>query len=131
MTGADIPAVRPWKPRPACIRCMPGAKTTIARPCAPGVRVRCDAARGVWWRVRGHGWVDEMHLLNIAVDRAWHGQGVAQSLLSVLPNCVFSAVRVPCGSKFAPATNPPASSMHGKGLNPSGCAELLPCATGA
>lgn len=48
-------------------------------------RVRCDADSGrvvaVCVAMDGP---DEVHLLNVAVDRAWQGQGMARALLGVL-----------------------------------------------
>lgn len=53
-------------------------------------RVRCEAGTGqiVAVCVAMDG-VDEVHLLNIAVARAWHGRGLARDLLAVLESrCV-------------------------------------------
>ncbi|MEK8086616.1 ribosomal protein S18-alanine N-acetyltransferase [Aquabacterium sp. A3] len=48
-------------------------------------RVRCEAESGqiVAVCVAMDGF-DEVHLLNIAVARAWHGQGLARALLAIL-----------------------------------------------
>ena len=86
-TEADIPAVRAMETQ-ACLHPVHAWSEDNYRSSMRAgywVRVRCDAASGrvVAVCVAMDG-VDEMHLLNIAVDRAWHGQGVAQSLLSVL-----------------------------------------------
>lgn len=48
-------------------------------------RVRCEAATGRVVAVCvAMDVADEVHLLNIAVARAWHGQGVARTFLDIL-----------------------------------------------
>jgi len=87
MTEADIPAVLAMEAQACLHPAHAWSEDNYRSSMRAGywVRVRCDATTGrviaVCVAMDG---VDEMHLLNIAVDRAWHGQGVAQSLLSVL-----------------------------------------------
>lgn len=48
-------------------------------------RVRCEAATGQVVAVCvAMDVADEVHLLNVAVARAWHGQGLARTLLGIL-----------------------------------------------
>lgn len=87
LTDADIAAVVAMEAR-ACLH--PSHAWTVdnyrsSLRAGYWARVRCDGASGqvvaVCVAMDGP---DEVHLLNIAVDRAWHGQGVARDLLAVL-----------------------------------------------
>lgn len=87
MTDADISAVMAMESQ-ACLHPVHAWSEDNYRSSMRAgywVRVRCDATTGqvlaVCVAMDG---VDEMHLLNIAVDHALHGTGVAQELMQVL-----------------------------------------------
>ncbi len=87
MTEADIPAVRAME-MDACIHPVHAWSEDNYRSSMRAgywVRVRCDAetsaVAAVLVMMDG---VEEMHLLNIAVARQWHGSGLAQELMDVL-----------------------------------------------
>lgn len=87
MTEADIPAVLAME-QAACLHPVHAWSDDNYRSSMRAgywVRVRCDGGSGrvlaVCVAMDG---VDEVHLLNIAVDRSLHGQGVARSLLASL-----------------------------------------------
>lgn len=87
MTEADIPAVLAMESA-ACLHPVHAWSEDNYRSSMRAgywVRVRCDAQTGqvVAVCVAMDG-VDEMHLLNIAVDRALHGAGVAQGLMQLM-----------------------------------------------
>lgn len=87
MTEADIPAVMAME-SVACLHPVHAWSEDNYRSSMRAgywVRVRCDAQTGqiVAVCVAMDG-VEEMHLLNIAVDRSLHGSGVAQDLMQVL-----------------------------------------------
>ena len=87
MTEADIPAVMAME-SVACLHPVHAWSEDNYRSSMRAgywVRVRCDAQTGqvVAVCVAMDG-VEEMHLLNIAVDRSLHGSGVAQDLMKVL-----------------------------------------------
>lgn len=87
MTEADIPAVMAMEAQ-ACMHPLHAWSDDNYRSSMRAgywMRVRCDGQTGqVLAAVVVMDGVDEMHLLNIAVDRSLHGQGVAQALLLVL-----------------------------------------------
>jgi ribosomal-protein-alanine N-acetyltransferase len=87
MTEADIPAVRAME-QAACLHPVHAWSEDNYRSSMRAgywVRVRCDAQSGAVAAVCvAMDGVDEVHLLNIAVDRCYHGHGVASSLLTVL-----------------------------------------------
>lgn len=87
MTEADIPAVLEME-RLACPHPVHAWTED---------NYRSSLKSGYWMRVRTHqgsgrivgvcvamDGVEEMHLLNIAVDKAWHGAGLARGLLDAL-----------------------------------------------
>lgn len=87
MTEADIPAVMAME-QAACLHPVHAWSDDNYRSSMRAgywVRVRCEADTGrvaaVCVAMDG---VDEVHLLNIAVDRRFQGHGVASSLLAVL-----------------------------------------------
>lgn len=87
MTEADIPAVLAME-RAACLHPLHAwSEDNYRSSMRVGywVRVRCEANTGrviaVCVAMDG---VDEVHLLNIAVDSGFHGQGIARSILAVL-----------------------------------------------
>lgn len=87
MTEADIPAVLAMESS-ACLHPVHAWSEDNYRSSMRAgywVSVRCDAHTGqvVAVCVAMDG-VEEMHLLNIAVDRSLHGCGVAQDLMKVL-----------------------------------------------
>ncbi|HEX5355639.1 MAG TPA: ribosomal protein S18-alanine N-acetyltransferase [Aquabacterium sp.] len=87
MTEADIPAVMAME-REACLHPVHAWSDDNYRSSMRAgywVRVRCEADSGrvVAVCVAMDG-VDEVHLLNIAVARELHGQGLARSILAVL-----------------------------------------------
>lgn len=87
MTEADIPAVMAME-REACLHPVHAWSDDNYRSSMRAgywVRVRCEADSGhiVAVCVAMDG-VDEVHLLNIAVARAMHGQGLARELLAIL-----------------------------------------------
>ncbi|MDE2593693.1 MAG: ribosomal protein S18-alanine N-acetyltransferase [Burkholderiales bacterium] len=87
MTEADIPDVMAMESA-ACLHPVHAWSEDNYRSSMRAgywVRVRCDAQTGqvVAVCVAMDG-VEEMHLLNIAVDRSLHGLGVAQDLMKVL-----------------------------------------------
>jgi ribosomal-protein-alanine N-acetyltransferase len=87
MTEADIPAVMAME-REACLHPVHAWSDDNYRSSMRAgywARVRCEAAGGrvVAVCVAMDG-VDEVHLLNIAVDRRLHGQGMARDFLGVL-----------------------------------------------
>lgn len=87
MTEADIPAVMAMESQ-ACLHPVHAWRDDNYRSSMRAgywLRVRTDAQTGqvlaVCVAMDG---VDEMHLLNIAVDRSLHGQGLAQDFMKVL-----------------------------------------------
>jgi len=87
MTEADIPAVMAME-HAACLHPVHAWSEDNYRSSMRAgywVRVRCegDTGRIVAVCVAMDG-VDEVHLLNIAVDRAYQGHGIARSVLAVL-----------------------------------------------
>lgn len=87
MTEADIPAVMAME-RAACLHPVHAWSED---------NYRSSMRAGYWMRMRserGSGrvvavcvamdGVDEVHLLNIAVDKAFHGQGIARDVLGIL-----------------------------------------------
>lgn len=87
MTEADIPAVMAMESQ-ACLHPVHAWSDDNYRSSMRAgywLRVRTDVQTGqvlaVCVAMDG---VDEMHLLNIAVDRSLHGQGVAQDFMRVL-----------------------------------------------
>ena len=87
MTEADIPAVMAME-HDACLHPIHAWSADNYRSSMRAgywARVRCDGGSGriVAVCVAMDG-VDEVHLLNIAVDKACHGQGMARSILQVL-----------------------------------------------
>ena len=87
MTEADIPAVMAME-RAACLHPIHAWSEDNYRSSIRAgywLRVRCERGTGrvaaVCVAMTG---VDEVHLLNIAVDKAFHGQGIARDVLSVL-----------------------------------------------
>lgn len=87
MTEADIPAVMAMEAQ-ACLHPVHAWSEDNYRSSMRAgywLRVRCDAQTGqilaVCVAMDG---VEEMHLLNIAVDRSLHGSGLAQDLMQVL-----------------------------------------------
>ena len=87
MTEADIPAVMAME-REACLHAVHAWSDDNYRASMRAgywVRVRCegDTGRIVAVCVAMDG-VDEVHLLNIAVDREFQGHGIARSVLAVL-----------------------------------------------
>lgn len=87
MTDADIAAVIAME-RQACLHPSHAWSDDNYRSSLRAgywARVRCEADSGrVCAVIVAMDGVDEVHLLNIAVDQAWHGQGIARQLLSVL-----------------------------------------------
>lgn len=87
MTEADIPAVRAMEMAACMHPTHAWSEDNYRSSMRAGywVRVRCEADTGVIAAVLVMmDGVDEMHLLNIAVDRRWHGAGLAQALMSIL-----------------------------------------------
>lgn len=87
MTEADVPSVMAMEAA-ACLHPIHAWSEDNYRSSIRAgywLRVRCerDGGRIVAVCVAMDG-VDEVHLLNIAVDRAWHGQGVARDVLGLL-----------------------------------------------
>jgi ribosomal-protein-alanine N-acetyltransferase len=87
MTEADIPAVMAMESA-ACLHPMHAWSEENYRSSMRAgywLRVRCasDTGHVVAVCVAMNG-VDEIHLLNIAVDKAFHGQGVASEVLALL-----------------------------------------------
>jgi ribosomal-protein-alanine N-acetyltransferase len=87
MTEADIPAVMAMESA-ACLHPVHAWSDDNYRSSMRAgywVRVRCEADTGriVAVCVAMDG-VDEVHLLNIAVDRGYQGHGIARSVLAVL-----------------------------------------------
>lgn len=87
MTEADIPAVMAMEHQ-ACLHPVHAWSDDNYRSSMRAgywARVRCEADTGrvVAVCVAMDG-VDELHLLNIAVARELHGQGIARSILAVL-----------------------------------------------
>ncbi len=87
MTEADIPAVMAME-RDACLHPLhawsdDNYRSSIRAGYWMRVRVEAGSARVVAVCVVMDG-VDEAHLLNIAVARELHGQGMARSILTVL-----------------------------------------------
>jgi ribosomal-protein-alanine N-acetyltransferase len=86
MTEADIPAVMAME-RAACLHPVHAWTEDNYRSSMRAgywMRVRCDADGQVAAVVVAMDGLDETHLLNIAVGRAWHRQGVARALLDIL-----------------------------------------------
>jgi len=86
MTEADIPAVMAME-RTACLHPVHAWTEDNYRSSMRAgywMRVRCEQGGDVVAVVVAMDGVDEVHLLNIAVGRAWHRQGQASSLLAVL-----------------------------------------------
>lgn len=87
MTEADIPAVMAMEAQ-ACLHPVHAWSDDNYRSSMRAgywVRVRCEVQTGkiVAVCVAMDG-VDEMHLLNIAVDKALHGTGIAQQIMRIL-----------------------------------------------
>ena len=87
MTEADIPAVVAMEqvacPHPAHAWSDDNYRSSLRSAYWARVRVQQDTGAIVGVCVAMDG-VDEMHLLNIAVDKAWHGAGLARGLLDTL-----------------------------------------------
>jgi ribosomal-protein-alanine N-acetyltransferase len=86
MNEADIPAVMAME-RTACLHPVHAWTEDNYRSSMRAgywMRVRCEQGGEVVAVVVAMDGVDEVHLLNIAVGRAWHRQGQASSLLAVL-----------------------------------------------
>ena len=87
MTEADIPAVMAME-QAACLHPIHAWSEENYRSSLKAgywLRVRCarDTGKIVAICVAMNG-VEEVHLLNIAVDRAYHGQGMARDVLGTL-----------------------------------------------
>ncbi|MGE5450246.1 MAG: ribosomal protein S18-alanine N-acetyltransferase [Acidobacteriota bacterium] len=86
MTEADIPAVMAMESA-ACLHPIHAWSADNYRSSMRAgywVRVRCDETGQIVAVCVAMDGVDEMHLLNIAVDRSLHGAGVAQDLMRVI-----------------------------------------------
>ncbi|MDO9005164.1 MAG: ribosomal protein S18-alanine N-acetyltransferase [Aquabacterium sp.] len=87
MTEADIPAVlemeRQACPHPAHAWSEDNYRSSLRSGYWTRVRTQPDTGRIVGVCVAMDG-VEEMHLLNIAVDKALHGSGLARGLLDTL-----------------------------------------------
>ena len=86
MTEADIPAVMAMEREACLIPLHAWTEDNYRSSMRAGywLRLRCDAQGRIMAVVVAMDGLDEVHLLNIAVGRDWHRQGVAQSLLNVL-----------------------------------------------
>ena len=87
MTEADIPAVLEMErhacPHPAHAWSEDNYRSSLRSGYWTRVRTQLDSGRIVGVCVAMDG-VEEMHLLNIAVDKALHGAGLARGLLDTL-----------------------------------------------
>lgn len=114
MTESDIPAVLAME-GPACAHPMHAWTADNYRSSLRSgywARLRCvpetGAIVGVCVAMSG---IEEMHLLNIVVDRAWHGKGLGRAMLAALYHecrqrraaCVWLEVR---------PTNAPARALY-------------------
>ncbi len=86
MTEADIPAVLAME-RDACLHPLHAWTEDNYRSSMRALywlSVRCDEHGTIAAVVVAMDGIDEVHLLNIAVGRAWHRQGMATSLIDTL-----------------------------------------------
>jgi len=86
MTEADIPAVLAME-REACphpVHAWTEDNYRSSMRALYWLRVRCDERGAIAAVVVAMDGIDEVHLLNIAVGRSWHRQGVATALIDTL-----------------------------------------------